>query len=35
VSSTRDRILDAARQLLEKQGDVVPTMSAIARAADI
>jgi AcrR family transcriptional regulator len=35
VSSTRDRILDAARQLLEKQGDVVPTMSAIARAAGI
>ena len=35
MSSTRDRILDAARQLLEKQGDVVPTMSAIARAAGI
>ena len=35
MSSTRDRILDAARQLLEKQGDAVPTMSAIARAAGI
>jgi AcrR family transcriptional regulator len=35
VSSTRDRILDAARQLLEKQGNAVPTMSAIARAAGI
>jgi AcrR family transcriptional regulator len=35
VSSTRDRILDAARQLLEKQGDAAPTMSAIARATGI
>ena len=35
MSSTRDRILDSARQLLEKQGNAVPTMSAIARAAGI
>jgi len=35
VSSTRDRILDAAREILEKQGDAAPTMSAIARAAGI
>jgi AcrR family transcriptional regulator len=35
VSSTKDRILDAARQLLEKQGDAAPTMSAIARATGI
>ena len=35
MSSTRERILDAARQLLETQGDAAATMSAIARAAGI
>ena len=35
MSSTRGRILDAARELLEKRGDAVPTMSAIARAAGL
>jgi AcrR family transcriptional regulator len=35
VSSTRDRILDAAQEILEQQGDAAPTMSAIARAAGI
>ena len=35
VSSTRDRILDAAREILEKEGEVAPTMSAIARAAGL
>jgi len=35
VSSTRDRILDAAREILEKHGDAAPSMSAIARAAGI
>ena len=35
MSSTRERILDAAREILEKQHDVVPTMSSIARAAGI
>ena len=35
MSSTRERILDAAREILEKQHDVAPTMSAIARAAGI
>ena len=34
MSSTRERILDAARELTEKQG-AVPTMSALARAAGI
>ena len=34
MSSTRDRILDAASQIPEKQG-AVPTMSAIARTAGI
>src|SRR2546423_13850536 len=35
VSSTRERILEAARDILEKEGEVAPTMSAIARAAGI
>lgn len=35
MSSTRDRILDAAREILERQAEVAPTMSAIARAAGI
>jgi AcrR family transcriptional regulator len=34
VSSTRDRILDAAREITEKQG-AAPTMSALARAVGI
>jgi AcrR family transcriptional regulator len=34
VSSTRTRILDAAREITEKQG-AAPTMSALARAAGI
>ena len=34
MSSTRERILDAARELTEEQG-AVPTMSALARAAGI
>jgi AcrR family transcriptional regulator len=34
VSSTRTRILDTARQIIEKQG-TVPTMSALARAVGI
>jgi len=34
VSSTRERILDAARELTEKQG-AVPSMSALARAVGI
>ena len=34
MSSTRERILDAARELTEKQG-AAPTMSALARAVGI
>jgi AcrR family transcriptional regulator len=34
VSSTRTRILDTAREIIEKQG-TVPTMSALARAVGI
>jgi AcrR family transcriptional regulator len=34
VSSTKERILDAARELLEEHG-AAPTMSAIARAAGL
>jgi AcrR family transcriptional regulator len=34
VSSTRTRILDAAREIMEKQG-AVPNMSALARAVGI
>jgi AcrR family transcriptional regulator len=34
VSSTRDRILDAAREITEKHG-AAPTMSALARAVGI
>jgi AcrR family transcriptional regulator len=34
VSSTRARILDTAREIIEKQG-TVPTMSALARAVGI
>ena len=34
MSSTRDRILDAAREITEKQG-AAPTMSALARAVGI
>jgi len=34
VSSTRARILDTAREIIEKQG-AVPTMSALARAVGI
>jgi AcrR family transcriptional regulator len=34
VSSTRDRILDAAREITEEQG-AAPTMSALARAVGI
>ena len=35
MSSTRERILQAARALLEQDGDAVPSMSAVARAAGI
>ena len=34
MSSTRARILDTAREIIEKQG-TVPTMSALARAVGI
>ncbi len=35
MSSSRDRILDTAREILEKQGGTALTMSAIARAVGI
>jgi AcrR family transcriptional regulator len=35
VSSTRERILGAARQLVEARPDAVPSMAAVARAAGI
>ena len=34
MSSTRERILDAAREITEKHG-AAPTMSALARAVGI